>query len=786
MAEGLHMGILVVDDQPENRLLMTEYLEDLGLPVDVAESGEKCLELLNQKKFTLVIMDIQMPGLNGFEVLKIMRKDEKLRDIPVVFVSTVFDSDQYILRGINEGAIDFIAKPVNINILKSKVSNFIKLYEKQAKLDEAVKNLEMANSRLKANERKIKGITNSASDSIILLDSGFRINFWNKASTEIFGYSKYEIITENFFEKLLDQKSKEILEGRINSLLKTANNALSNSIRLTGIKKTGTEFPMELSLSFFVAEGNQINYTIIIRDITHNIKIEKEALKTKELKEANKMMREFINNVSHELRTPMNAILGISNMLQKYNSQNLSSKQIEGLQIINQSGTRLLDMINDILDLAKLEAGKVSVTKEEIDLEKFLASIRSMVLSLIDKKDIKFIILKSPQVPINIISDTKKLNQILLNLLSNAVKFTPKGKIHLFIHHRKDRIIFEVTDTGIGISDEDLPIIFDKFQQIDNSESKEYKGSGLGLHISKNLADLMGGTITAESKPGKGTTMRLNIPANSVLPITLTDKEKDERLNEPLIYKNIIPKQPLAIIIDDNEENTFWYESILKEYHFSVFTFTDSGKGLSAIKQFLPELILLKLEMPKMHGHFILDQIAEIETLKSSQLIIFTSVEKLRIQNINNPHIILNEPYNVNDIIKYLDKQNIQYSSAVTIDWLFLYQKRNSFKDALPNKLSLEINSLNSIFILISHLKIKELVIESLNKSDINQLISWLNANCEVSPESIIIISKTENEKESYEINIDDYNIPEILIPKLKVLSIQNALKEIKLKHQSF
>ena len=125
MSENLNPGILVVDDQPENRMLMTEYLEDLGLPIDEAESGEKCLELLHKKKYTLVIMDIQMPGLNGFEVLEIMRKDEKMSEVPVVFVSTIFNSDQHIIKGITGGAIDFIPKPVNIHILKSKVSSLV-------------------------------------------------------------------------------------------------------------------------------------------------------------------------------------------------------------------------------------------------------------------------------------------------------------------------------------------------------------------------------------------------------------------------------------------------------------------------------------------------------------------------------------------------------------------------------------------------------------------------------------------------------------------------------------
>lgn len=776
MSNYLGPGILVVDDQPENRLLMVEYLGDLGLPIDEADGGKKCLELLHQKKYTIVIMDIQMPEMNGFEVLEIMRKDEELMEIPVVFVSTIYDSEQYIVKGISEGAIDFIPKPVNVNILKSKVSNYIKLYDKQTKLDQAVKNLEIVNKRLKANERKIKGITTSASDSIILLDPNYKIIFWNKASYEIFGYSKYEILSENFFENLIDKKSQDILTEKINYLLKSSNNTLGNSIRLTGLKKSGIEFPIELSLSYFIAEGTLINYTIIIRDIAHNIKMEKEALRAKELRETNKMMREFINNVSHELRTPMNAILGISNMMLKYNSENLRPKQIEGLQIINQSGTRLLDMINDVLDLAKLESGKVTIVKEEVDLEKLLATIRSMVISLIDKKDIKFIILKSPQVPAIITSDNKKLNQILLNLLSNAVKFTQKGKIHLFIHHKEGKLIFEVTDTGIGISEENKLMIFERFSQIDNSESKEYKGTGLGLHITKSYVELLGGQITVESGQEKGTTMRFFIPfeetnLNPALPEDRIAKKAKVQLENEIDYN-----LPLAIIIDDNEQNTFWYTGLLKDYGYSVISYSDSSSGFMAIKQYLPDLILLKLEMPKMHGQFIIDQIGNIELLKSTHFLIITSVERLTLQNIVNSYKIINEPFTAHDLEKQLDILNIIYTTRQNTDLLYLYEEHNHSREILKINHCFQSLSLNSAKLIVARRKIKELVLDGYHDLGYHSnIIRWLSENPEVVPEKIIVIIGIQKDNDPAKFNKIKTQLPEELKSIIELLSIEEV-----------
>ena len=163
--------------------------------------------------------------------------------------------------------------------------------------------------------------------------------------------------------------------------------------------------------------------------MTQRDKMEKEAQEARELRESNKVIKEFMDNVSHEMRTPMNAIIGISNMFLKYQSDNLTEKQKEGLTMIQQSGTRLLDMINDVLDISRIESHKVMVQLEAFNPDELLATIRSMVLSLIESKPIKFRIQKSPSVPDTLVSDPKKLQQILINLLSNAVKFTPEGRI---------------------------------------------------------------------------------------------------------------------------------------------------------------------------------------------------------------------------------------------------------------------------------------------------------------------------------------------------------------------
>ena len=186
--------ILVVDDKQQNRMLITEYLESLDVIIEEAASGQECLNLLSQNTYSLIILDVQMPGLDGFEVLEKMREKEETAEIPVVLISAIFDSEEHIIKGIEKGAIDFITKPVNITILSRKVSNFLKLYKKQKKLDKLNQDLELINNRLKENEKRFKKITQSANESIIVLNSKYEMRSWNKASSKFCGRSKDEMI----------------------------------------------------------------------------------------------------------------------------------------------------------------------------------------------------------------------------------------------------------------------------------------------------------------------------------------------------------------------------------------------------------------------------------------------------------------------------------------------------------------------------------------------------------------------------------------------------------------
>lgn len=735
--------VLIVDDKEENRLLLSEYLFELEVDIDEASSGEECLEALKNNSYSLVCLDVQMPGMDGYQVLEEMHSDVNLADIPVIFISAVFNSEKYILKGLSKGAIDYISKPVSVPILINKVSNFLNFYEKQKKLDQLVRKLENMNHRIRENQQKFKRITNSAKDSIVVLDNQFNIRFVNSAACSTFGYNKFEIISMNFFELLIAEKERPFLKEQFDTLVQNQNEDFPNSVRCIGKNNSGSKFPIELSIASYLTAQEQINYTVIIRDITHRVRMEKEAFAAKELRESNKVMKEFMDNVSHELRTPMNAIMGISNMLIKYNAENLTAKQREGLEIISQSGTRLLELINDILDLSRINANREKVVNEQFDFDIFLAAIQSIIVSLIGEKEIKFLIRKSKSVPQFICSDQKKLNQILINLLGNSAKFTQKGKILLFVHYVGDHLYFEVSDTGIGIEKKHLESIFDRFQQIDNSASKSYKGTGLGLNITKKMIELMNGEIVAESEPGKGTVMKFYLP--------VTVKESREKENIPDAKASEIDvldrkglSKPLALIIDFETETQFLFSEILKVDGFNTVLCSQSHSVMAEIQKWHPDLIILRLEMPKMHGLSLIRSLKNQDECKQIPVVTYSMIEKFNPDQYGSSVLYIDGPITEKKILACIKNINFPDNRKPASKMISIYEKENHLKTLKLSGCEYFLNtSFKNALLFISRYEIDTLIFDNLDFQGQNfQLLSVLNKIPAIIPKKVFAVSQ--------------------------------------------
>lgn len=325
---------------------------------------------------------------------------------------------------------------------------------------------------------------------------------------------------------------------------------------------------------------------------------------------ANTAKSQFLANMSHEIRTPMNVIIGMSKALGKHYHENLTPRQCRGLATIHQSGQRLLLLINDILDLSRVEAGQMPVSLNPLDLRMQIEAIEVMVQTLIGDKPIDFIIREDHNLPSTVISDDTKLQQILTNILGNAVKFTDSGRIIFAVHVDQGRLHYRISDTGVGIPPEFLDSVFDEFSQVDSSSTKKYPGTGLGLAICKRLCRILGGAITAESEPGRGTTVSFYVPVTEVqvTPPALTSVHTSTPGPASVPDPNAAPgsssrETPVRVLIaEDDEFGRQAMEMILEPHDIEIIFAVDGNDAVEKYFTLAPDLVFMDIMMPNMDG----------------------------------------------------------------------------------------------------------------------------------------------------------------------------------------
>lgn len=347
--------------------------------------------------------------------------------------------------------------------------------------------------------------------------------------------------------------------------------------------------------------------------------------KNDEIRRGSNYKSEFLANMSHELRTPLNSTLILAKLLSDNKIGNLTKEQVEYADIIYNSGNDLLNLINDILDLSKVEAGKMKVVAEVIQTESLVKSLEKMFAPMADQKKLDFKIHFAEATPAEIVTDKQRLEQILKNFLSNAFKFTERGGVNLHVFGDQEEISFAVSDTGIGMMAEEQKVIFEAFRQADGTTNRKFGGTGLGLSISKELAHLLGGEIVLTSIKGEGSTFTIKIPVNiAKKEITLKPKvihtapevlatEKPEVIKTNFTFKddrdNIHQFSRIMLIIEDDEQFAKVLFELAHEMKFGALVAETGEDGMFLAKKFRPNAIVLDIRLPDHSGMIVLDQL---------------------------------------------------------------------------------------------------------------------------------------------------------------------------------
>jgi CheY-like chemotaxis protein/signal transduction histidine kinase/HAMP domain-containing protein len=353
-----------------------------------------------------------------------------------------------------------------------------------------------------------------------------------------------------------------------------------------------------------------------IQQASHELQKQNQALEQQRVRieEANRLKSEFLSNMSHELRTPLNSVMALSRVLIMQAKNKLSDEEANYLKIIERNGKNLLSLINDILDLSKIEAGKLDIRPRWFSIKSTVEIIMERLELLATEKGLT-LSLNIPEDLPKIESDESRVHQILQNLIGNAVKFNEKGAVTVSIHHDHDNIAIDIIDTGIGISQKDLPYIFEEFRQVDGSSSRRYDGTGLGLAIVYKTAMILGGNITVQSELGKGSTFRLN------LPVTF---RKDAPVSEPVIFRTSTPETPVEktiLIVDDEQEILTMISDHLSQ-DYNIITTTSGKEAIKLARIHQPFAITLDVIMPEMDGWEVLQQLRQIPDTRDIPVII--------------------------------------------------------------------------------------------------------------------------------------------------------------------
>ncbi len=619
-ARGGPINILIVDDEPKNLTVLETILDDPGYRLVRAESADQALLALVAEEFALLILDIRMPGMTGLELAQLIRERKKTSLVPIIFLSAYYNEDQHVLDGYAAGAVDYLQKPVNRNVLRSKVAVFAELHRgnrilvaevaarrhAEEQLRELNRTLEARvdeqTRAVRATEAQLRAMLNALPAAVYATDADGHVTHFNPATIELSGRVPQLGVdrwcpTSKLFATdgtpLPHEECPMALALREGRVIRGVDVIVE---RPDGTRIWVTPYPTPLRDE----DGRIIGGINMLVDITASKQAQTELTAAMHLAEkANIAKSEFLSSMSHELRTPLSAILGFAQLMESA-APPPTPQQMRSIEQILGSGWHLLALINEILDLALIESGKLALSVEPLALHDVILECQDMVEAQAQKRGIELVFPKLDAACF-VNADRTRIKQVLINLLSNAIKYNrPNGRVVLeYDMPMKSRVRISVRDSGAGLRPEQIALLFQQFNRLGQENSVE-EGTGIGLVVCKRLIEMMGGVIGVESTPDVGSHfwVELDLTGERVT----APETRDFALSCPELTPEHVPPRTL-LYVEDNPANLMLVEELVaRRPDLQLISTTDGLRGIELARSARPEVILMDINLPGISG----------------------------------------------------------------------------------------------------------------------------------------------------------------------------------------
>ena len=679
--------ILLVDDSPTNLLALESILRAPDRNLIRAGCGEDALRYLLDNEVAVVLLDVYMPGIDGLETAELIRGREKSRDIPIIFLTANSTGVSHLSRGYSLGAVDYIVKPVEPEILRSKVAVFVELFKKTREIKRQTqllheKNLELENANLArlnmlidlghelAAEhdpeqvlarfcRSSRGIVGAEEAAVCVLDAGaasMRHFFHCSKDKETVSVSVIPANVQRALDRViverrtlrLSEADESMLDDKIDydSMQSFLGAPILSAAGVSGwfylLNKTDADDFSEADERLAATLTTQVsvayeNARLYAETESHAAELRSEMAVRKQAEEeralllvreqaaraeaelANRTKDEFLATLSHELRTPLSAILGWSHILK--NNKLGKTDFSRALETIERNARVQSQLIDDLLDVSRIISGKIAIEPRAVGLATVIEAAIDSVRPAFEAKEIQFEMDVESRDCI-VFGDANRLQQIFWNLFSNAVKFTPQsGRVRVQVREQDFGVKVSVIDTGVGITPEFLPYIFERFSQADGSTTRAHGGLGLGLAIVRHLVELHHGRVEVESEgEDRGATFTVRLPIAATTYATADSQflppESDVLpLNSAKIFDGV-----RILVVDDEADSRDLISTLLTRCGGEVRCSESAAEAIQAFAEWSPDLLLSDIGMPNEDGYSLIKKVRKLRSKRAKQI----------------------------------------------------------------------------------------------------------------------------------------------------------------------